>query len=742
MQAKPYQTEAVEQLLTRGHNLLRKTGNKDMVFKAPTGSGKTVMMAEFLMQLVSDKTRCPRRPLAFIWIAPRQLHAQSSDKLEQYYEDSMALECVNFNGLSDRQIGENQVLFLNWESIRQQNKNTIVRENEEDFYLGKVVENTKNERDIVLIIDESHHHAKSEASRKLIADIAPKLTIEVSATPKTIKSPDDAYTVHLEQVKEAGMIKKSVIINEDFDNLWGGDAHPTLTERGDMIVLARALAKREEIARAYGDARIGVNPLLCIQLPDQQQGREDNLKDDLLRELKDKHGVTAENGKLAIYLSGEQKNMGNIFLNDNGAEVLIFKQAIALGWDCPRAQILVLFRHWQSFTFSVQTLGRIMRMPEPETGYYNDDILNHAYVYTNLSDMSINEDVAGGYVSVYTNQRIDDYKPIELSSVHSLRQRERTRLSPRFNALFLQAASDYGLAEKLNTSAPKVQTSFITDYKADNIDALVGEEIEGGVQLDVNNEADLQKLFDYFARDNLSPYYPESRSVARVRAAIYAFYDAQMGMHYGDCFGKIMDITLSEGNRPHFERVLSDAKDLYKKETASRKEPLQKTHPWELPETSRYGDNYASRKAAKSAMHPFYAAKNEPQTEKAFIKYLDNSNEVEWWYKNGESESAYFAVPYTEDGEEKPFYADFIVQFKDGTVGIYDTKSGMTLDAAAGKSDGLLKYIRDENRRQKGKLKGGIVTHPKNDLTKWKVYGGKGADIGKLDSPDWKWLDF
>ncbi|GAH95392.1 unnamed protein product, partial [marine sediment metagenome] len=38
---------------------------------------------------------------------------------------------------------------------------------------------------------------------------------------------------------------------------------------------------------------------------------------------------------------------------------------IALGWDCPRAQILVLFRDWKSLTFSVQTIGRIMRMPEP-----------------------------------------------------------------------------------------------------------------------------------------------------------------------------------------------------------------------------------------------------------------------------------------------------------------------------------------------------------------------------------------
>ena len=52
---------------------------------------------------------------------------------------------------------------------------------------------------------------------------------------------------------------------------------------------------------------------------------------------------------------------------------MIFKQAIALGWDCPRASILVLFRDWRSIVFSIQTVGRIMRMPEVKH-YTNDDL--------------------------------------------------------------------------------------------------------------------------------------------------------------------------------------------------------------------------------------------------------------------------------------------------------------------------------------------------------------------------------
>ena len=60
--------------------------------------------------------------------------------------------------------------------------------------------------------------------------------------------------------------------------------------------------------------------------------------------------------KMENLLFGYQKlrtpNLANIEKPDDSTEVLIFKQAIALGWDCPRASILVLFRDWKSFKFS------------------------------------------------------------------------------------------------------------------------------------------------------------------------------------------------------------------------------------------------------------------------------------------------------------------------------------------------------------------------------------------------------
>ena len=63
-----------------------------------------------------------------------------------------------------------------------------------------------------------------------------------------------------------------------------------------------------------------------------------------------------------MLLSGEpRRELKNLKKFDNEVQVLIFKQSIALGWDCPGAQIIVTLRHWNNVTFSIQVLGRIMR---------------------------------------------------------------------------------------------------------------------------------------------------------------------------------------------------------------------------------------------------------------------------------------------------------------------------------------------------------------------------------------------
>ena len=135
----------------------------NIVFKSPTGSGKTIVLAElYETRLVEQAKQSSEKEhiFSFVWIAPQDLHQQSKDKLERYYTDTQILECKNYRDLNDRQIGENEILFLNWESTNKTKKNIIIKENERGDNLRKVIDNTiKNKHEIILIVDESHNSA-------------------------------------------------------------------------------------------------------------------------------------------------------------------------------------------------------------------------------------------------------------------------------------------------------------------------------------------------------------------------------------------------------------------------------------------------------------------------------------------------------------------------------------------------------------------------------------------------------
>ncbi len=745
-QLTQYQNTAVRELLYDAKKLLQQADSKKLVFKAPTGSGKTIMMADFLAQFSND---AGHSPCSFIWTAPRQLHEQSKEKIEAYFEHSRAMDCSFFEDLCDRRIGENEILFFNWESIRQ-NSNIVIRENEQDNNLSSVIERTREAgRKVVLIVDESHFHAQAETSQNLVSAIAPDLTIEVSATP-VMQNPDKIVSIDIGDVKTEGMtgkamIKKSIVLNEDFENvLQRGKTESiksALAGSTDDIVLHEAIQKRNELAKAYKKAGIAVNPLLLIQLPDRRGQGDDDRQETIVRTLKDAHGISVENNKLAIYLSEDKKNLENITRNENDVEVLIFKQAIALGWDCPRAQVLVLFREWASPVFSIQTIGRIMRMPEPERGYLDNETLNYSYVYTNLEDIEIKDDIGRGYVVLHTSKRNAKLPQIELPSVHRERHREQTRLTPVFTTLFIDEAKKYNLENKIKTKNQRVHPAFISDWKTENIDDVAGLQIRANTQLDTASDMDLQRLFDYFVRKSLSPeFHPEDRSVGRVKEALYQFFKKQLGMEKVDKFQDIISIVLSEDNQSHFKSVIDTSKLAHIQGAKKREEKLA-DGLWTVPDRLPFGDGYSESKTKKSVMEPFFSDERW-KTEKSFISFLESThNDVLWWFKNGARDAIFFAVPYKQGDSQAPFYVDFVVLMKDGTIGLFDPH-GIHLADFGAKSDGLRSYV--SAMKKKGhKTQGGIVanTDSRNFTGQWMVYEGEGKKALEGDWTNWKQLD-
>jgi type III restriction enzyme len=744
MELRDYQQIAVEKLKSLANSLLGLQGNKTIVFEAPTGSGKTVVMAEFLKVFVED--RADDKLFSFIWTAPRQLHIQSKEKLERYFFDTKALRCSDFEDLVDKQIGENEILFLNWESINKED-NIYIREDEKDFNLSRVIENTIDQgRIIILIIDESHFAAKTEISLELIQMIQPKVSIEVSATPRI--SGDEKVTVYREKVIDEGMIKKRIALNPEFKNIIrkqkAGEVNvaSTASESTNELVIKIAVQKRQELHSAFKAIGSLVNPLLLIQLPDRRQGIED-VQDEIIQILKAKHSITVENGKLAIYLSEDKTNLENITRYDCEVEVMIFKQAIALGWDCPRASILALFRDWRSITFSIQTVGRILRMPELK--HYDDDELNTGFVYTNLADISIQEDIAGSYLTTNNAKRKPSYRDISLRSVHSKRFREETRLTPQFIIDYLTSAKELNLAKRIKKNIDVIVAELISDGFITNPDKEFAHladkagsgEHNGDIVRVAQTEKEIQNKFDLFVRDCLSPFAPEKRSIGRVKDSIYRFFQQEFPVKYayGDVASQM--IVLSPQNNRLFVDTINLAKEKYQKYVAKNRKEIVEDEQWEVPLSPNFNNEYLVRVVKYCILEPFYEATSASGPEREFVVYLESKgDEIEWWFKNGQRDGTYFAVPYVENEQVLPFYVDWVVKYKNGKVGLFDTKEGITAKEAKTKAEGLAKYIKTESDKGK-KLFGGIV------IRKDKSWRYNDSDVYKYDEKDlssWKFL--
>ncbi|MBT4937099.1 DEAD/DEAH box helicase family protein, partial [Candidatus Peregrinibacteria bacterium] len=439
MELKQYQQQAVNELANESLKRLKKTSPQKVVFKAPTGSGKTVMMAFYLQSLLDATSE----EFAFVWLSVHDLHNQSKKSLENILREG-AFTFSNLPDISDLCIKQNEIIFINWESITKKAGkdsiekdikkgdyiNVFMADNEYDRNLGTFVENTQNQdRTIILIIDESHLYSLSEDSVKIINNIIqPKLTIEVSATPHD----NPTVEVELPDVIDEGMIKKEVVINPKLADL------QVSNKSTDEVIISASMKQYEELSHAYknevmvsyaeidikGENKLipkdnVIRPLMLIQLPSEAKGTSDidKKKIDEIRDfLTQEYDITISNGKLAIWLSEEKENLEGIENINSRVEVLIFKQAIAVGWDCPRAQILLMFRETKSITFEIQTVGRIMRMPEHK--HYANELLNKAYIYTNLENIEIAEGIAKSYIKRKESKRSPLYEDINLQSIY------------------------------------------------------------------------------------------------------------------------------------------------------------------------------------------------------------------------------------------------------------------------------------------------------------------------------------
>lgn len=702
---KKYQTEAIENLKQKIKKILKSSKPGLLVFQAPTGSGKTIIMAKTIKELIQST----KKPLSFIWISVRMLHEQSKEKIEKMYQDNNNIKCSYAYELEYNHIQPNEILFINWDSINKKDINVLIRENENNNNLNTIVRNTKtNGHKIILIIDESHHTARSERSRELINIIGPDVVVEVSATPTLSADAIEIERILPDSVKREGMIKNEIVINPNIQNIVIDH------ETSDEVIMKQALIQREYLRDLYREEGSNVNPLVLIQLPDKRDLIDDK-KDYIVQMLKEKFNISQENNKLAIWLSEEKTdNIINITKNNNETEVLIFKQAISLGWDCPRAQILVIFRELHNFVFTIQTIGRIMRMPELR--HYRNSELNKGYVFTNLEQIRITEDYIQDYLTIYETKRINEiYVPINLISYKI----KRKQLDELFNISFSKFLYEYlvqsNIIQLINTDINHITVPIITNYTIDDLESDVIK--SGGLNIGDESVAEINagptEVGRYFNALLLDACMicNEFPNMEKIMEGLEMYFREFTNIPHD----RIPWVIVEKHNRPIFNKVIIEAIRLYKQKRMQYKmsNSIEEIHTmqWNVPAFDTYSKNYQPMKVKKSIVSPFYISVNKTSNQElCFINLLDNSPNVEWWYKNGENNHKYFAILYQENNCNRLFYVDFIVYFKDGTIGLYDTKSGFTAKDAKAKAEALYHYIQEYKNATGKNMVGGIVT--------------------------------
>jgi hypothetical protein len=282
----------------------------------------------------------------------------------------------------------------------------------------------------------------------------------------------------------------------------------------------------------------------------------------------------------------------------------------------------------------------------PELRHYDNDELNTGIVYTNLSDISIQEDIAGSYLTINFSKRKPIYEPVSLRSVHSKRFREETRLSPQFILDFLTAAKELNLAQRINTNLEEIQAALITDGIITNPDKPFEhlsankdffEEHSGETVQVTQTEKEVQIRFDLFIRDSLTPFAPEKRSIGRVKDSIYRFllHEFPTMFEYGGVNGQM--VVLSPKNQQAFIDVINRAKEIYQENVSKGKKELVTDEGWEVPNSINFNNNYTLRNVKLSILEPFFEASGASGPEKDFLAYLESkSDEIEWWFKNGQ----------------------------------------------------------------------------------------------------------
>jgi len=698
-----FQLDAIRQLMEG-----MVSDKREIVLKSCTGSGKTIILTHFMDQYIKGHS-----DVVFVWLTPGkgELENQSKKKMDKYIHGASTKELhdVMTSGFT-----AGDFCFINWEKLTKKGNNAL-KEGERANFIDWTERAHDEGLRFVVIVDESHQNDTIKAD-EIIELFKTDKIIRCSATPKPYPK---AFNIDIpeEDVIAEGLIKKVLVINEDF-------AQNISVDDQVSYLLEKAIDKQRILRSEFLQRDIRVNPLIIVQLPN----KSDLLLDGVERYF-EKQGITYENGQLAIWMSERERKQNLEDIEAPNAEpiAVIIKQAVATGWDCPRAQILVKLRDNMSETFEIQTIGRIRRMPEAK--HYKNDLLDSCYLYT------LDEKFTEGVKQSLGKNALDGLR-LTLKSEH------------RLFSIITEYKTDVPFPRDAKLALQVIKKYFNKTYKTD------GDALQNQAHLAAHGYDFSSEVVDYAKSGSVSRLTREQfneLNTINIRAKLDTH---KHGRDFHHCAAEIgLKITLDYNSiSTILQRLFTKAKG---DSTRILSLEWHDFYAFVINNKSKLKDDIAAAMADETlqlelktqnitekpigfpqAMMFFYDQRAKDQTvmsrnvyhgyltsaeirsasERLFEQYCETSSRIKWFYKNGDKGLEFFSIVYEDNfGKQKSFYPDYIVEDVDGGIWIIETKGGFTrsgqsedIDAyTAKKFNDLQRYLKKYNKL------GGIVRQDK-----------------------------
>lgn len=416
---KPFQEEVCAGIVARFDNLravydglrdaeatLRDAARKRdgaVVLQAPTGSGKTLVAVEALARFSHNER------VLWFWFAPFAGLVEQSRKV-------LAAQAPELNLLdleSDRSVDavrQGGVFVTTWASVaaRRADSRRARVTGDAGLALDALIELARAEGlRIGCVVDEAHHgfHRAAEARRFFTEVLCPDYTLMMTATPRDrdaaafaddtgwqIGEPADWASVSRYDAVQAGLLKQGVRMVR----FLARDGDTAQLVDFEQLALAECTAVHRRIKTLLDAAGVALTPLMLVQVPDGKTAQEA-----ARRYLVDVLGFSE--AAVRVHTADEPDPDLLALASDPTVEVLIFKMAVALGFDAPRAFTLAALRGARDPAFGVQVIGRIVRVHALLQGRPNlPEALDHGYVFLANAESQEGLLEAGAQISALT----------------------------------------------------------------------------------------------------------------------------------------------------------------------------------------------------------------------------------------------------------------------------------------------------------------------------------------------------